>query len=154
MTGDPVLYLTETYERQFDSPPEHVFRAWVDPAVKRGWFAPTANAYELDATAGGVERLIADVDGAQMEFRAEYRDVVDCERLVWTSTLWSDGALSTAAVDCLTLSSDGAGGTLLTLVEQACFLPGMERPEWREAGIRDQLDKLAAALGGDNGTVG
>lgn len=153
MTDDTVLHSTETYERRLDSSPERVFRAWVDPAVKRRWFAPTARTYELDATRGGVERLLADVDGAEVDFRAEYRDVVDGERLVWTSTLRSDGDLSTVAVDCLMLSGDGAGGTLLLLVEQACFMPGMERPEWRDAGIRDQLDNLAAAVGSGDRTA-
>lgn len=145
-TREPALHSTETYERRLPVPPAVVFQAWTDPDVKQRWFAPTASRYELDATPGGTEVLEADVDGVTVEFRATFHDVVTDQRIVSTSTLRPDGRLSTAAIETVELADDGDGGTLLTVTEQTTYVDEFERPEWRDAGIRGQLDAVAETL--------
>ncbi len=76
-----------------------------------------------------------------MVFDTTYRDIVPNERIVYTSTLASDGHLSTVSLTTVELRAVD-GGTTLTLTEQGTYLDGLEQPSWREAGTGQQLDSL------------
>ncbi|MEE8599939.1 SRPBCC domain-containing protein [Euzebya tangerina] len=140
-----VLHATEVYERRLAAELRSVWSAWTDPERKRRWFAPTAKAYDLDVRPGGTERLLADVEGAEVEFSVIYLDVVEGRRLIWSSQLRSGGRLATAALTTVLLEPF-AGGTTLSLTEHATFLDGMEAPEWRKQGTADWLDALVGHI--------
>ena len=38
-------------------------------------------------------------------------------------------------------------GTRLTITDHGAYLDGLDRPDWREEGTRDELDRLAVELG-------
>lgn len=86
-------------------------------------------------------------DGVVMEFESFYRDIVDAERIVFSSTMTADGAVTRVSMTTIELIPEG-GGTLLRLTEQDAFLDGHELPEWREEGTGNWLDSLGEELAG------
>ena len=67
--------------RRLAGSPERVFKAWVDPALLRGWLAPIA---EADARAGGRFRLEASKPEGAHVVTGEYLEFVPSQRLVMT----------------------------------------------------------------------
>jgi len=147
MTEHSVIHHTFTIERSYPVAPQLTFQAWAVPAIKARWFAPAAGQeHHLDFRVGGVEITRGTApDGTAMVFTFHYHDIVDQERIVYTSTLTGDGVLATVSLTTLVFALDGEQ-TELTLVEQATFLDGHEKPEWREHGTGQWLDGLGAEL--------
>lgn len=144
MTESTTLHATFTLEREYPVAPERVFAAWADPVSKARWFAGSSESHELDFQAGGREINRATLDtGAEVTFASVYHDIVDSQRIIYSSTLSaSDHGLATVSLTTVELVAEGAG-TRLTLTEQGTYLDGHEDPSWREQGTSDWLDKLA-----------
>lgn len=137
---------TFTLERTYPAPPAQVFAAWSDPKAKARWFVTAGGEHELDFRVGGVETTSGGLEGGpRMTFESRYSDIVEDERIVYSSTLSADGTVATVSITTVELSADGEG-TRLVLVEQATFLDGREEPSWREQGTGDWLDALGADL--------
>ena len=147
MTDHAAIHHTFTIERSYPVPPAHTFRAWADPAIKGRWFAPAAGQeHQLDFRVGGAEITRGTApDGTAMVFASHYHDILEQQRLVYSSTLSGDGVLSTVSVTTVEFAP-AAGGTAVTLIEQATFLDGREKPQWREHGTGAWLDGLGADL--------
>ncbi|TQS46498.1 SRPBCC family protein [Cryptosporangium phraense] len=143
MTDRSVMTSTFTLERTYSAPPSIVFGAWADPETKRSWFAPTADAHDLDFRVGGQEVNTA----GDMRFTSTYHDIVDGERIVYTSTLANRDETVTVSLTSVQFVADG-DGTRLELTEQNSFLDGHEQPSWREQGTATWLDALGAAVSG------
>ncbi|MFI5957773.1 SRPBCC family protein [Cryptosporangium sp. NPDC051539] len=141
MTDRSVINSTFTLERAYSAPPAAVFGAWADATAKRSWFAPTADEHELDFRVGGRETNTS----GDMRFASTYHDIVDGERIVYSSTLADRGATVTASLTTVQFFADG-DGTRLLLVEQDSFLDGHEDPAWREQGTAGWLDALGKAV--------
>jgi uncharacterized protein YndB with AHSA1/START domain len=141
MTNHSVAHATFTLERTYPVDPGRVFAAWADPAAKARWFAGPDARHQLDFTVGGREVTEGQHDGTKMVFETTYRDVVPDERIVYASTLATDGRLSTVSLTTIELSAID-GGTTLVLTEQGAYLDGFEQPSWRETGTAQQLDSL------------
>lgn len=141
MNDTAVTHATFTLERTYPVDTDRVFAAWSEPAAKARWFAGPDARHQLDFTVGGREVTRAQHEGADMVFDTTYRDIVPNERIVYTSTLASDGHLSTVSLTTVELRAVD-GGTTLTLTEQGTYLDGLEQPSWREAGTGQQLDSL------------
>ncbi|MGC4807865.1 SRPBCC domain-containing protein [Micromonospora sp. DT233] len=141
MTDRSVLTSTFTLERDYLVAPARAFAAWADPAIKRRWFAPTADDYELDFRVGGRELNRS----AALTFTSTYYDIVAGERIVYSSVLADDDRPVTASLTTVQFSADG-GATRLLLVEQDSFLDGHEDPAWREQGTASWLDALDAVF--------
>ena len=94
-----------TLERLFDAPRDLVWRAWTDPEQLRKWWAPKPYEIaecEMDLRPGGKfhTRMIGP-EGFDSSGTGCFLEVVDGERLVWTSALgegWRPNVL--AAEDC------------------------------------------------------
>src|ERR1035437_1159658 len=96
-------------ERDYPHPPERVFTAWAEPSLKVRWFDLSGNDnpdYRGDFRVGGMERFRTP-DGVRPAFTydAQYRDIVENERLVSTdrksTRLNSSHANISYAVFCL-----------------------------------------------------
>ncbi|GLY36984.1 activator of HSP90 ATPase [Amycolatopsis sp. NBRC 101858] len=140
-----VIHTTFTLERTYPVPPERVFAAWADPVAKEAWFV-SEGAHELDFRVGGQETIDGlTPDGGVLALVSTYHDIVPGQRIVYASTLSGGGKLATLSTTTIELADEGAG-TRLTLTEQGTFLDGAEKPEWREQGTGEWLDRLGEAL--------
>lgn len=83
-TSDRDLTLTSL----IDAPRETVFRAWIDPALLKQWFAPlpyTTPVAEMDVRSGGANFIVMrGPDGQDLPMHGVYLEVVKNERLVFT----------------------------------------------------------------------
>lgn len=79
--------------REFDAPPEKVFRAWTEPDLLKQWFAPlpwTTPLVELDVRPGGANLIVMrGPDGTEFPNRGVYLEVVPNQRLVFTNAYTS-----------------------------------------------------------------
>ena len=151
MSDHTAIHHTFTIERSYPVAPAAAFRAWADPEVKGRWFAPAAGQeHQLDFRVGGAEITSGTApDGTAMVFASRYHDILDDERLVYSSTLSGDDVLSTVSLTTVEFAP-ADGGTALTLIEQATFLDGREKPQWREHGTAAWLDALGTDLAADS----
>jgi uncharacterized protein YndB with AHSA1/START domain len=153
MSDRSATHSTFVIERNYDTTPARVFAAWADRNAKRQWFGPGgAREHELDFREGGRERFEAAVEGALYSYNALYEDIVQDERIVYTYNMHRDGVRMSVSVTTVELLADGAG-TRLRYTEQGVFLDGEDKPELREHGTKELLDKLGEALAQGAATV-
>ncbi|MFE4515715.1 SRPBCC family protein [Kitasatospora sp. NPDC056783] len=146
MTDHVVTHATFTLERRYAAPPATVFAAWADPTAKARWFAGPDAEHELDFRVGGREvNRGRSAGGAVLTFESWYRDIVQDERIVYTSTLSEGPDLATVSLTTVEFHPED-GGTRVLLTEQGTFLDGREEAAWREQGTGRWLDELAAEL--------
>ena len=79
--------------RVFDAPRERVWREWTEPEPFADWFGGTESEIPLDTVSmdvrpGGSWRatMFAGPERRQIDWKGEYREVVEPERLVFTVT--------------------------------------------------------------------
>lgn len=136
-------------KHRFAARREIVFKAWTDPAYVAQWWGPhqfTNPVCELDIRPGGRLRIhMRGPEGTIYPMTGIYREVVEPERLVFTSTpLDDDGKPIFEVLNTVTFVEDGQG-TLVTLharvlkttAEAEMYLQGME------AGWTQTLERLA-----------
>ncbi len=136
-------------ERDYPHPPERVFTAWADPRVKVRWFDLSGSDnpdYQSDFRVGGRERFRTPA-GARPAFAyvAEYRDIVENERIVTTYEMSMNGQRSSVSVATVELHAT-PDGTHLVYTEQGAYLDGLDSSDSRRTGTTSQLDHLATAL--------
>jgi uncharacterized protein YndB with AHSA1/START domain len=89
IAADPALP-TIVITREFDAPPERVFRAYTDPALVVQWLGPrrlTMRIDTYDARTGGSYRYQhVDTDGTEYGFFGAFHEVRPNERIVQTFT--------------------------------------------------------------------
>jgi len=136
--------------REIDAPPRRVFRAWVDPQQVAQWWGPngfTNPVVELDVRPGGPIRIdMRAPDGTVSTMGGEYGEVIENERIEFTSTAFPDENGDPQLEARSTVSfEDRDGKTVLVWYEAvtrstpavAAALEGMEE------GTRQTLDRLA-----------
>lgn len=148
ITADPDLP-TIRIVRDFEAPPEAVFRAHTDPELVRQWLGPrrlTMRIERWDARTGGAYRFVHSGDDGEHGFYGSFHEVRPHERIVQTFTYegFPDGvSLETATFE------DLGGRTRLHI------LSVFETTEGRDAAIAsgmesgviegyEQLDELLA----------
>jgi uncharacterized protein YndB with AHSA1/START domain len=147
MSEPSIVHSTFTLERTYSATPERVFGAWADPAAKARWFGRPGTDHELDFRTGGTEVAVRPAGDGEPELRFEsfYRDIVAERRIVYVSTLYSDGSPVTVSLTSVQFTPvDNA--TRLELTEHGAYLDGREQPSWRERGTNEHLDRLEAEL--------
>jgi len=81
---------TITITREFDAPPERVYRAWAEPDLVRQWMGPRSvemDIEEWDCRTGGSYRYAATQDGEEVaRFYGSFHEARPGERLVQTFT--------------------------------------------------------------------
>ncbi len=140
-----VTHSTFTLERRYQASLDRVFQAWATPAARRRWMAQGAE-HSQDFVVGGLETVNGrDGQGRPVTYQARYDEIVPNERILTSSTLHTGDRLSTVSVTSVEFRSEH-GDTWLVLTEHGIYLPGQERPEWREQGTAQQLDNLTTEL--------
>ncbi len=149
--ADPQLP-TVRITREFDAPPEKVFRAWTDPDLVARWLGPRSIGTRIehwDARTGGSYRYVAERDGEEIAaFYGSFHEVRPGERLVQTFT-W-EGMPDGVSLDTMTFEDLGNGRTRvvgLSVVDSmearnAIMASGMD------VGVQEgyqKLDELLAA---------
>ena len=135
--------------REFDAPPEKVFRAHVDPELVRQWLGPRRHEMVVDrwdCRTGGSYRYVHQSDGNEFGFHGCFHEVRPDELIVQTFTF--EGAPDEVALEKLRLEDLGNGRTRLiaeSLVDSfasrdAFVASGMED------GIREGYERLDELL--------
>ena len=139
--------------RDFDAPRALVFKAWTDAKHLAQWWGPhgfTNPMCTVDVRPGGAIRIdMRAPDGTVFPMKGVFREIVEPERLVFTSTAFEDekGNPQLEALNTVTFAEHG-GKTRLTLhavviratPEVAAALAGME------TGWTQSLERLAELL--------
>ena len=136
--------------RDFDAPPDKVFRAWIDRELVVQWLGPKSTEMRIDqwdARTGGNYRYIALQDGEEVAaFYGSFHEVRPSERLVQTFT-W-EGMPDGVSLETMTFEDLGGGRTRtigLSVVDNlesrdAIMASGME------VGVYEGYEKLDALL--------
>jgi uncharacterized protein YndB with AHSA1/START domain len=138
------------FVRVIDAPRGLVFKAWTDPERVATWWGPhgfTNPLCELDVRPGGPIRIdMRGPDGTVYPMTGAYREIVEPQRLVFTSAALDDaGTPLFEVLNTVTFAEQG-GQTTVTVQARVVtssaaavpYLAGMD------AGWTQSLDRLAA----------
>ncbi len=142
---------TMTMVRVFDAPRRLVWKAWTESQHLARWFGPkdfTNPVCEVEARTGGMLRItMQSPDGTRYPMEAVFDEVVELERLVWTTSVEHEGNVA-FDIRQVTTFAERDGKTEVTLQafvlratpESSDALGGMEE------GWSQSMDKLAEEL--------
>jgi uncharacterized protein YndB with AHSA1/START domain len=135
--------------RVFDAPRERVWREWTEPEPFADWFGGPQcevplDSVEMDVRPGGRFRLTMLIGSREVDWKGEYLEVVEPERLVFTiSDQPGDDRYELVTV---VLTDLGDGRTEM-LMEQRGHL-GPEQYEAAKTGWGGFFDRVAERLAG------
>lgn len=144
---------TITITREFDAPPDRVFRAWVDPELFVQWIGPRSldtRIEQWDARTGGSYRYTSLRDDFEAGFYGSFHEVRPSERLVQTFT-W-DGDPDGVSLETLTFEAleGGRTRTVGLCVVESMQLRDAILSSGMDVGVNEgyeKLDELLARLG-------
>lgn len=136
--------------REFDAPPERVFRAWTDPALFAQWIGPRSLETRIDRwdpKTGGSYRYASLRDGEEVAaFFGAFHEVRTDERLVQTFTY--EGYPDGVSLETLTFEDLGDGRcriVALSVVDNM-ELRDMILSSGMEVGVTEGFEKLDELL--------
>jgi uncharacterized protein YndB with AHSA1/START domain len=136
--------------RDFDAPPENVFKAWVDPDLIVQWLGPKSTEMRLDqwdARTGGNYRYVALRNGEEIAaFYGSFHEVRPSERLVQTFT-W-EGMPDGVSLETMTFEDLGDGRTRVVGLSVVDSFEGREAimASGMEVGVNEGYEKLDVLL--------
>jgi len=135
--------------RDFDAPPEKVFRAHTDPALIVQWMGP--RRYEMridhyDCRTGGSYRYVHVADGDEHGFHGSFHEVRPSELIVQTFTY--EGVPDGVALERMTFEDLGAGRTRLTATSLVDSFQGRDAfvASGMESGVQEMYQRLDELL--------
>ena len=148
--ADPDIPLVRI-TREFDAPPDKVFRAHTDPELVVKWNGPRGTEMRIDhydCRTGGSYRYVHVSDGNEFGFRGCFHEVRPPERIVQTFTF--EGVPDGVALEKLNFDDLGDGRTRVTVTSlvdsfedrDAFVASGMED------GVREGYQRLDELLAG------
>jgi uncharacterized protein YndB with AHSA1/START domain len=148
IVADPTVPLVRL-TREFDAPPEKVFRAHVDPELFAQWNGPnsvTIRIDKFDCRTGGSYRYAALRDGEEFGFRGSFHEVRPAELIVQTFTY--EGTPDGVALERLTFEDLGGGRTRLVATSLVDSFEGRDAflASGMEVGVQEGYAKLDALL--------
>jgi len=150
ITADPdVPFVRIT--REFDAPPEKVFRAHTDPVLVAQWLGPRRLEMRVDyydCRTGGSYRYLMVGDGNEFGFHGCFHEVRPSELIVQTFTF--EGAPDGVALERLVLEDLGDGRTRLTVTSLVDTFEGRDAflASGMEEGVREGYERLDELLAG------
>ncbi len=137
--------------REFDAPPEKVFRAHTDPDLVVQWLGPNgmeARVDHFDCRTGGSYRYVHTQDGVDYGFHGCFHEVRPNEVIVQTFTF--EGVPDGVALERLVLEDLGGGRTRLTTTSLVDSFEGRDAflASGMEVGVREGYERLDALLAG------
>jgi uncharacterized protein YndB with AHSA1/START domain len=151
MSDVSTTHHTVVVKRGYDAPPARVFAAWRDANALARWYVPgdrtwTSRVVEHDFRVGGRKHLVFGPEGGPRYGEdCRYEDIVDAKRLCFSMTITSEGKRLTTSMVTVEFHANGPR-TDLKVTDQLAILDGGDKPEGREQGWRETLDKLPAEL--------
>lgn len=150
LIADPDVPLVRI-SREFDAPPEKVFRAHTDPELLARWFAPSRHEIEIDyfdCRSGGSYRYVHTSEGIEHGFHGCFHDVSPSELIVQTFTY--EGFPDAVALEKLVFDAVGDGRTRLTTTSLVDSFEGRDAflASGMEGGVREIYERLDALLAG------
>ena len=135
--------------REFDAPPEKVFRAHTDPELVVQWNGPNgmeARIDHFDCRTGGSWRYVHTQDGEEYAFHGCFHEVRPNEVIVQTFTY--EGMPDGVALERLVLEDLGGGRTRLTATSLVDSFAGRDAflASGMEVGVREGYERLDALL--------
>jgi uncharacterized protein YndB with AHSA1/START domain len=147
--ADPEVPLVRII-REFDAPPEKVFRAHCDPDLFTQWTGP--NGYELridhfDCRTGGSYRYLMVGDGFEGGFRGCFHEVRPSELIVQTFTF--EGLPDGVALERIMFEDLGNGRTRLISTSLVDSFEGRDAfvASGMDVGVREGYERLDDLLG-------
>jgi uncharacterized protein YndB with AHSA1/START domain len=135
--------------REFDAPPEKVFRAHTDPELLVQWLGPRNTAMTVDhfdCRTGGSYRYVHTSDGEEYGFRGCFHEIRPAELIVQTFTF--EGFPDGVALEKLVLEDLGDGRTRLTATSLVDSFEGRDAfiASGMEVGVREGYERLDELL--------
>jgi len=146
--ADPEVPLVRIV-REFDAPPEKVFRAHTDPELVAQWMGPKAAQNRIDSwdcRTGGSWRYVAIQDGEEYGFHGCFHEVRPSELIVQTFTF--EGFPDGVALEKLVLEDLGDGRTRLTATSLVDSFEGRDAfvASGMETGVVEGYERLDEVL--------
>lgn len=140
-----------TITREFDAPPEKVYRAHTDPDLFAQWIGPEDLSNTIDrwdCRTGGEWRYVSHRNDEEYAFRGCFHEVRSPELIVQTFTY--EGFPEGVSLERLELTDLGDGRTLLTATSLVDSFEARDAfvASGMEAGVQEgyrKLDRLLAA---------
>ncbi|MDQ3981029.1 MAG: SRPBCC family protein [Actinomycetota bacterium] len=150
ITADPNVPLIRIV-REFDAPPEKVFRAHTDPELVVQWLGPRNTQMRIDhydCRTGGSYRYVHTSDGNEYGFHGCFHEVRPSELIIQTFTF--EGDPDGVALERLVLEDLGNGRTRLTATSLVESFEGRDAvlASGMEYGIRESYERLDDLLAG------
>jgi uncharacterized protein YndB with AHSA1/START domain len=135
--------------REFDAPPDKVFRAHVDPELVVQWLGPRGLDMRIDhfdCRTGGSYRYIHSGDGEEYAFRGCFHEVRPSETIVQTFTY--EGMPDSVALERLVLEDIGDGRTRLVVTSLVDSFESRDAfvASGMDVGIRESYERLDEVL--------
>jgi uncharacterized protein YndB with AHSA1/START domain len=132
--------------RDFDAPPDRVFKAWVDPELIVQWLGPKSSEIRIDkwdARTGGSYRYASVQDGEEVAaFYGSFHEVRPGERLVQTFT-W-EGMPDGVSLETMTFEDLGDGRSRTVGLSVVDSLEGRDAimASGMDVGVNEGYEKL------------
>jgi uncharacterized protein YndB with AHSA1/START domain len=135
--------------REFDAPPEKVYRAHVDPELVAQWMGPRSTRMRIDqwdARTGGSWRYVATDENGEYGFYGSFHELRPNELIVQTFTF--EGMPDGVALEKLVLEDLGNGRTRLTATSLVDSFEGRDGflASGMDVGVNEGYEKLDALL--------
>ncbi|HVF05298.1 MAG TPA: SRPBCC family protein [Frankiaceae bacterium] len=143
----PLIRIT----REFDAPPEKVFRAHTDPELVVQWLGPRGlemRVEHFDCRTGGSYRYVHSRDGEEYAFFGSFHEVRPAETIVQTFTF--EGMPDGVALERMTLEALPDGRTRLVGTSLCDSFEGRDAflASGMEVGVRESYERLDELLAG------
>jgi uncharacterized protein YndB with AHSA1/START domain len=148
IVSDPEVPLVRII-REFDAPPEKVFRAHTDPQLVVQWLGPRGMEMRVDhydCRTGGSYRYVHTSDGEEYGFHGSFHEVRPNELIVQTFTF--EGFPDGVALEKLVLEDIGDGRTRLTATSLVDSFEGRDAfvASGMEVGVNEGYERLDELL--------
>jgi uncharacterized protein YndB with AHSA1/START domain len=143
----PIVRIT----REFDAPPDQVFRAHVDPELFARWNGPNDTVMHVghhDCRTGGSYRYTITRDDFEARFYGSFHEVRPNELIVQTFTF--EGMPDGVALERLVFEDIGGGRTRLSASSLVDSIEGRDGfvASGMEVGVREGYERLDQILAG------